>query len=252
MIEINQERLQKVMGLPLLQGGHSPNSKYCVMEAAAYIAGEPWSDAPKCVCPVIRSFMVSWNDSLPTDEDRERLLKPLLTKVINTNSTDAIAEKRSYMAIDWLIRVHTPKFLDLTDSLKGHAKSLRELEEITDLAGMTAVGDITSAADSAARWAADWAADWAARSAARSAADLAAHSAAHSAADWAARSAARSAADLAARSAARSAADLAARSAADWAADWAARSAAHSALQPTVEWLQASASDLVIRMCEVE
>ena len=182
MIEINEERLQKVMGLPLLEGGHSPNSKYCVMEAAAYIAGEPWSDAPKCVCPVIRSFMVTWNDSLPTDEDRDRLLKPLLTKVINTNSTAASAEKRSYMAIDWLIRVHTPKFLDLTDSLKGHAKSLRELEEITDLAGLPAAGDITSAADSAARSA--------------------------------------------------------------------ARSAAHSALQPTVEWLQASASDLVIRMCE--
>ena len=224
MIEINQERLKKVMGLPLLEGAHSPNSKYCVMEAAAYIAGEPWSDAPKCVCPVIRLFMVSWNDSLPTDEDRDRLLKPLLTKVINTNSTDAIAEKRSYMAIDWLIRVHTPKFLDLTDSLKGHAKSLRELEEITDLAGLSAAGDITSAADSAAY--------------------------------WAARSAADSAARLAARSAARSAADSAARLAADSAADsavyWAACSTARSALQPTVEWLQASASDLVIRMCEVE
>jgi hypothetical protein len=154
------------------------------MEAAAYIANEPWSDAPRCVCPVIRSFMVSWNDSLPTDEDRDRLLKPLIEKVIDTRSTQAVEERRSFMAIDWLVRVHTPKFLDLTDELKPHAKSLRDLDDIVDLAGMVAAGDITLDADSAALSA--------------------------------------------------------------------ALSASLSDLLLTVEWLQKSAIDLVIRMCEVK
>ena len=205
---IDEARLAEVLRKPLLKGYHTPDGKMCVMEAAAYISGERWSDAPECVCPVIRSFMISWNDSLPADEDRGRLLKPFLAQVVNTKSTSEAEERRSYMAIDWLIRVHTTRFLDLTDDLKVHAKALRDLDEITDLAGVVAAGEITSAALSAA--------------------------------DSAALSAARSAALSAARSAARSADYSADRSAAD--------SAARSALQPTVEWLQKSASDLLERM----
>ncbi len=49
------------------------------MEAAAFIAGEPWSDHPACVCPVIAAFMRSWNDGL-SDKDRNRLLLPLIPK----------------------------------------------------------------------------------------------------------------------------------------------------------------------------
>jgi len=140
MIDIDEKRLERVMQNPFSSGGHSPaNGDYqaCVMEAASYIAGEPWSDAPKCVCPVIRSFMVAWNDSLRSDEERDRLLKPLLLKVVGTASTDEVRERRGYMALDWMIRVHTPKFLELTDELKPHAKALRDLDEITDLAGAT-------------------------------------------------------------------------------------------------------------------
>ena len=74
-MEVIQERLVGIASLG--KGSHSPtDGEMCVMEAVAYVAGEPWSDAPKCACPVITAFLVSWNDSLPSDAERDRLLKP--------------------------------------------------------------------------------------------------------------------------------------------------------------------------------
>ena len=186
------ERLAAVEALSLKSGNHSPNdTQMCVMEAASYIAGEPWSDHPQCACPVITDFMISWNDSLPSDAERDRLLKPLIPLVVGTRSTPAVEEKRSYMALDWLIRVHTPKWLEMVPALHEQAKALRELDAIVDMAGATAAG-------------------------------------------------------VKVRLASKDAA------AAGAAAGDAAGAAAGAALKPTTEWLQASAVDLVKRMCAVE
>ncbi|MDR5728301.1 MAG: hypothetical protein RB191_12810, partial [Terriglobia bacterium] len=176
------ERFAAIEKLSLESGSHEDFEKgMCVMEAVAYVAGEPWSDYPQCACPVITSFMIAWNDGLPSDVERDRLLKPLVLQLIDTRATPAIEERRSYMALDWLIRVHTPKWLDLVPSLASHAKSLRDHEEIVDMAGATAAGQLTRAA---------WAAAWdAARAAARAAAGAAAGDAAGAAA-WAAAGAA--------------------------------------------------------------
>ena len=103
------DRMQQVLALPLTAGNHADFEKgMCVMEAAAYVAGERWSDHPVCTCPVITSFMIAWNDGLPSDADRDRLLKPLIPEIIDTRSTPAIQERRSYLALDWLVRVFTP------------------------------------------------------------------------------------------------------------------------------------------------
>src|SRR5262249_39472484 len=107
-VQVIEERWKKVEGLSLKHGSHSPNSTFCVMEAVAFVAGEKWSDAPECCCPVIGAFMRSWNDGLPTDADRDRLLKPFIPKLIGTRKDKATEEKRSLMAADWLVRVHTP------------------------------------------------------------------------------------------------------------------------------------------------
>ena len=163
---IDPARLAEIAGIELLKGGHEEAERqFCVMEAVAYIAREPWSDEPQCVCPTLSTFMRSWNDSLPSNADRDRLLKPLIPALIGTRGDDALAERRSYMALDWLIRVYTPKWLDLVPSLATHAKALRDCEEIADLAGATAAGELTRAARVAA-W--DAARD-AARAAARAA-----------------------------------------------------------------------------------
>jgi hypothetical protein len=256
--------------LDLQSGGHAPDSTYCVMEAAAYVAGEPWSDAPKCVSTAITAFLVSWNDNLP--DDQRDILKPLIPVVLDTRTGAADEKRRAWMATDWLARTFAPAWLDLAaeksgsaavaTTLRGHAKALRALEELTADGVARAALPLIEAArkDVEAAWSAARSAAWsAAWSAAESAAESAAWSAAESAAESAAWSAARSAAESAARSAARSAAESAARSAAEsaaWSAAWsaarsAARSAADEALAPTVKKLQVSAVDLVKRMAAV-
>ena len=68
----------------LFHGGHDPNGKMCVMEAAAYVAGLPWSDSPECVSPIIARFLRNWNDNMRTDDERTRLLAPLIPAVLGT------------------------------------------------------------------------------------------------------------------------------------------------------------------------
>lgn len=61
--------VQQFLGpLTLLKGKHDRGQGMCAMEAAAYLAGEPHSDHPKCVSPVIATFLRNWNDGLPDDQ----------------------------------------------------------------------------------------------------------------------------------------------------------------------------------------
>ena len=175
---IIQERLEEVMRGTLASGSHkSYEDGMCILEAASYVAGEPWSDTPQCACPVIGVLLRSWNDGLPDDATRDRLLKALIPQIVGTRSTAAVEERRSYLALDWLVRVHAPAWLDLRPELTAHAKALRELESIADSAGAIAAGKVAHAAGDAARAAAATAAGdaaWAAAAAAAAAGDAAA------------------------------------------------------------------------------
>ena len=132
------------------------------MEAVAFVAGEPWSDHPECVCPVIGAFLRAWNDGLPDDE-RDILLRPLVLRLIGTRGSPALESRRSLMAADWLARVHTPAWLRLAN-LNDAAAALEALPEII---AMTQVPSIRGPIE-AARRDADAAGDaaWAAAGAA--------------------------------------------------------------------------------------
>src|SRR6266478_2829735 len=217
MTPVIEERWEKLKSLSLKVGSHAANSTFCVMEAVAYVAGESWSDHPECACPVISAFLRSWNDSLRSDQDRDRLLKPLIPKLVGTrNST--LEERRSLMAADWLVRVHTPAWLRLA-GLTSQAESLEQLPEILSMAQIPSIRGPLEAVrkDAYAAWAA-----------------------------------ARAAARDAARDAVGDAAGAAARAAAGDAAWDAAGAAALAALQPTVDKLQQSALALVERMIEAK
>jgi hypothetical protein len=223
---IDNDRLASVTRL--LKGGHVENaeSAMCVMEAVAYVTREPWSDHPKCACPVLTAFLIAWNDGIETDEERNRLLLPLIPRLANTRSTKAVERKRAVMAADWLIRVHTPAWLRLA-KLDEQAGALEAIPEITDFKQYPSLMPTLKAVRS----------------------DAAAAGAAAGDAAWAA---ARAAAWAAARAAARAAAGAAARAAAWDAARAAARAAAWDALKITKEELQQSAVRLVERMIEVQ
>ena len=173
---IDQERLAKVTALE--SGSHAPDGRWCIMEAAAFVAGEPWSDRPECVSPVIGAFMRNWNDNLPDDE-RTALLLPLLPKLLNTRGSTELEQRRSLMAADWLVRTHTVAWLRLA-KLDKQADLLASLPEITSMAQIPSIrgpleavridGGASRAAAEAAAWAAAEAAEAAAEAAARAAA----------------------------------------------------------------------------------
>src|SRR6202047_1980950 len=60
--------------LTLDRGTHdSAEEGACLLELVSLLAGEEFSDAPRCVSPVLANAGRAWNDSLG-DEERERLL----------------------------------------------------------------------------------------------------------------------------------------------------------------------------------
>ena len=120
-------------GIALAKGNHAHREQaVCAMEAVSWLAGEPHSDQPQCACPVIGTFVMGWNDGLPTDAERNRLLKPLLPLLIGSRSTRAVELQRSYLAFDWLARAHAPAFLEVSPALKAHADTLRALAPLVD------------------------------------------------------------------------------------------------------------------------
>jgi hypothetical protein len=136
--------------ITLSKGAHSPDSQFCVMELAAYIAEEKWTDHPKCVSRVIAAFLRSWNDALD-DADRQ-MLKPYATKALNTTGSKKQEAERAWMAIDWLVRECAPAFLRLA-GLRNHAISLETLASLTGTREATKAQPTVDAARAAA-WAA--------------------------------------------------------------------------------------------------
>ena len=241
---IDTEKLQKITALD--RGAHDEDSgALCAMEAVAWIAGEPWSDAPQCASPVISQFMRSWNDALP-DADRTRVLVPLLPEIIGTHTTKTDDQTRAWMATDWVVRVFTPCWLREA-GLIDHAVRIERLAPLVDDATAIASEQTLRAAWDAAREAAgDTAGDTTARAAAFEAASAAAGDASWDAAwEAAGDTTAGEAAGFAAWEAASAVAGEVARAAA------AVGAAVGAALAPTVAELQTSAQDLVRRMCAV-
>lgn len=197
----------------LHSGSHDASEgKRCAMEWVAYIAGEPHSDSPACVSPVLKAFGIALNDRW--DDEQRQKLRPYLARCIGT-AGDGRDEERAWLATDWLIREFTPAFLELVPSIVPLAAKIRAhhpIQNTTDLNHATLLVNIARK-DAAAAWTAAGTGAWAAA--------------------WAA-------------------AGTAAGTAAWDAAWTAAGTAAGDALEPTVIRLQASALDLFDRMLPTE
>jgi hypothetical protein len=218
----------------------------CAAEFASYLAGLEHTDRPSCVSPALLAFMISWNDAL--DDETRQKLRPYISRTIGT-AGDGQDERRSYMALDWLIRVHTPAFLEAA-RLVDHAEKLRSIAPIESSKSARRATSEVQAAGNAASAAARDAASAAARDAASDAANAAARDAASAAASDAASDAARDAASAAAWDTARAAASAAASDAASDAAWDTAWDTAWDALAPTVASLQESAFELLDRLID--
>jgi len=210
--------------ITLSHGAHrSRDAGTCAMEAVAWLAGEPHSDSPACTCPVVAAFVRRTNDRLRDDEERTRYLRPLLPVLIGTRTESReVMQRRAYLAADWAVRTCVPTLLRALGRDEWAARleaCAQVVDRETALAARAEARDVRAAA---------YASD-------------AAYAAAYAAAD-AAYAADATYAAYAAYAAAYAAADAAAAADAD---------ARKVALDEVRDQINASAVDLVRRMCEV-
>ena len=147
----------------LKHGGHkSAEDGMCLLEAVAYVAGEPFGDRPQCVDTVLGAYGRAVNDFM-TDNARQ-LLVPLIPKLIGTVGDHTLSLRRAMLICDGTIRQILPLAFEGI-GLVDVASTLRNLAEVKDESSASAARSAASAAWSAARSAAS-AADSAADSAA--------------------------------------------------------------------------------------
>ena len=94
----------------LAHGSHkTPEQGMCLLEAVAWIAGEPFSDHPACVDRALAAFGRSFNDRIRDDE--RQLLKPLIPMLVGTAAGPDLSRRRAYLLVDQHVRVIVPAFL---------------------------------------------------------------------------------------------------------------------------------------------
>jgi hypothetical protein len=111
-------------------GSHSAPSdgtprEFCVNEGIAWIAGESWSDQPRCVDPAIRNLLIRLNDRW--DDERRQRLVPFMLRAIGTAS-DGRHKERVAVCREWLVRVALPEWMELAGR-DDVAKRLRGLPD---------------------------------------------------------------------------------------------------------------------------
>lgn len=84
----------------LARGRHiTPDAGVCVMELSSMLAGEPFSDRPRSVSPVIAGFLRAYNDLI--DDRRRQDLFGCASDVIGTAGPRAVEEARAARLYSW-------------------------------------------------------------------------------------------------------------------------------------------------------
>ena len=123
VMSVDRDRLAEIGALRLGKGAHeSFASGAGVMEAVAYIAGEPFSDHPWCASPVLGALLRAWNDCLD-DETRQRL-KPYAARLVGTAGSEDDEERRREMLWEWVLGTLVPRWLE-TAGMHTEAERVR-------------------------------------------------------------------------------------------------------------------------------
>ena len=120
------------------RGAHkSRDGTVGVMEAVAWFAGEPHTNHPETVSPVISAFCQLINDSVG-DEERQRLVG-YIPRLVDTKAAHDVELRRVMAIADWAVRVAAPAAL----------RSAGLAETADDLSKLPAVTEAGSAQDAA-------------------------------------------------------------------------------------------------------
>ena len=120
----------------LSTGTHrSPDEGACVMELASMLAGEPFSDHPKSVCPVIGAFLRDYNDSV--GEERRQDLYRCAASVVGTRASTGVQRARAAHLSAWNSEMRRNRYASFLPSLLARALSrlVRPPSGIDALAG---------------------------------------------------------------------------------------------------------------------
>jgi hypothetical protein len=84
----------------LAPGSHSsPQQGVCAAELASLLAGEEFSDHPRCVCRVIAAYLRSFNDRV-SHADRQRLI-PYAARAVGSRAGRAVTHERRDICLVW-------------------------------------------------------------------------------------------------------------------------------------------------------
>jgi hypothetical protein len=98
--------------IKLSKGKHvSPVDGACVMELASMLAGEPFSDHPASVCPVIGSFLRAYNDSV--DDRRRQALYAYAARVVGSRAGVSVQRERADRLMEWTMEMRRRRWTRL-------------------------------------------------------------------------------------------------------------------------------------------
>jgi hypothetical protein len=93
----------------LSKGKHtSKDHGACVMELSSMLAGEPFSDHPASVCPVIGSLLRAYNDSI--DDTRRQDLYAYAARVVDSRAPAEVEEGRIEHLTTWMLKPDSRRF----------------------------------------------------------------------------------------------------------------------------------------------
>ena len=88
----------------LSAGRHrAPAEGACVVELASMLSGEPFSDQPASVCPVLGSFLRAYNDSV--GESRRQDLYAYAAKVVDSRGDCRVQRARAERLKSWTLEL---------------------------------------------------------------------------------------------------------------------------------------------------
>jgi hypothetical protein len=125
----------------LSKGKHiSPEDGACVMELTSMLAEEPFSDHPRCACPVIGSFLRAYNDSV--DDGRRQDLYAYASQMVGTRSTAAVQRARGERLASWELALRRRRWTRrlLPERLRGIGLRPRSALEAVGTHAVSAIG----------------------------------------------------------------------------------------------------------------
>lgn len=99
----------------------------CLRAAETNLSGESWVELPHCACPVIAGLVQRLAYS--ADAPLRAAVKVYAARLPGTRTSCRVEQRRGWLAADWIVRTHTPAWLDLAN-MAHSAEALRTLPKI--------------------------------------------------------------------------------------------------------------------------